>query len=214
MNSKTLFISLFSLAALVSYTTAHAVIISAQGDGGKGSQLGGPTGYALGIDPSTPRNGAAVSPHQRDTTIFNQRSMGLWKGCGQTIEYGVANIDSGTTKLVQKGMLPQVSAGGFLFMVLHQITGSGNGPYVCGIDKTGAGTKFSQLAVTRQVPGQSPILNAISVTQFPFQVAMPSDLKCTGQFGGKSNICMIRCQNFAINGPYGGCVPVQVVPPQ
>ena len=211
MHSKSLFISLFSLAALVSYTTAHAVIISAQGDGGKGSQLGGPTGYALGVDLSTPRNGAAVSPHQRDTTIFSQRSMNLWKDCGQTLQSGVIDVNSLTSKLVSKGSIPQVSPGGSLFMVLHQINGSGNGPFVCGIDKTGEGTKYSSLTVTRQVPGQSPTPNAVKTKQFPFQVAMPSDLKCTGKFGGKSNICTIRCQNFATSGPFGGCIPVQVV---
>ena len=214
MHFKALFICLFSISALVFYTSAFAVVLQAQGDGGSPSSglLSGPIGMALGVDPSTPRNGAAIDPHKRDTTIFKQRTFSMWKGCGQTIQSGVLQADILTPKLVQRGQVARVSAGGYLFMVLHQISGSGNGPYTCGVDQTGAGTSFpKKLEVSRQVPGQSPTLNAVVTTQFPFQVSMPTDLKCTGSYGGKNNICMIRCQNAAINGPYGACIPVQQV---
>ncbi len=214
MHFKALFICLFSLSALVFYTSAHSVILQAQGDGGrpKSSQPSGRIGMALGVDPSTPRNGAAVDPHQRDGSIFTQRSIKSWKGCGQTIQSGPIIPAKLTPQLVQRGQIAQVSAGGWLFMILHQITGDGNGPYTCGIDTTGAGTSYSQLTITRQVPGQSPYLNSVWATSFPLQAAMPADLKCTGSFGGMNNICLIRCQNSAVNGPFGGCVPVQVVP--
>lgn len=212
MHFKALFVCLFSLTALVLSTTAHAVILYAKGDGGSSSSFRqGPIGMALGVDPSTPRNGIAVNPHQRDTTIFKQGLMGSWYGCGQTKQSGFLNVIRLTLALVAKGEIAKVSPGGFLFMVLHQINGNGNGPYVCGIDKTGRGTKFSPLTVTRQVPGKSPTPNAVKTKRFPLQVAIPSDLKCLGQYEDMKNICMIRCQNKSFNGPYGACIPVQLV---
>ncbi len=214
MHFKALFICLFAISALVFETSAFAVVLSAQGDAGHPSnpQPSGPYGVALGVDPSTPRTGSAVDPHKRDTTIFKQRTFSTWKGCGQTIQSGVLQADILTPKLVQQGQIAKVSAGGYLFMILHQISGSGNGPYTCGIDQTGAGTSFpKKLEVDRQVPGQSPMMNTVVTTQFPFQVAMPTDLKCSGSYGGVKGICMIRCQNAATSGPYGACIPVRQV---
>ncbi|KAI6248486.1 hypothetical protein HI914_03175 [Erysiphe necator] len=38
-----------------------------------------------------------------------------------------------------------------------------------------------------------------------------ADQTCTGNMAGMSNICMVRCNNAANAGPFGGCVPVQLV---
>ncbi|KAF3287530.1 hypothetical protein TWF970_007250 [Orbilia oligospora] len=40
---------------------------------------------------------------------------------------------------------------------------------------------------------------------------LPTDLRCTGSYGNMKNICLIRCENKAANGPFGSCVPVQQI---
>lgn len=42
---------------------------------------------------------------------------------------------------------------------------------------------------------------------------MPAGVTCTGEMAGMSAVCMVRCQNPARAGPFGGCVPVQMVQP-
>jgi hypothetical protein len=202
--------------AMAGEARGHSVILSAQGL--KAGNPAGPVGQALAVDPSTPRTYAAVEPNQRDTTIFNQRAMSLWSGCGQTIEFGVHKPEELIPKLASKGQIAQALAGGQLSMVLHQINGDGNGPYTCAVDSTATARKGSwkKIEVAKQVPGQSPELNAVVTTQFPFIVNLPSDLQCTGSFAlangtVKKNICLLRCQNFAENGPYGACVPFELV---
>ncbi|KAK6540745.1 hypothetical protein TWF694_008136 [Orbilia ellipsospora] len=202
-----------TILVLAPTVKGHMNILSVQGLAKTGSPAG-PVGMVLGLDPSTPRTGAAIDPNQRDVTIFNQKAVVLWNGCGQSILNGVHNPATLIPKLVQKGQLAQVLAGGQLQMVVHQVNGDGNGPFQCYIDTActaGRGSFTKQATIAKQVPGQSPILNAIVTQQFPFVVNIPADLKCTGSFGSKSNVCLMRCQNNAINGPFGGCIPFEIV---
>jgi hypothetical protein len=201
-----------SMVALIPSVAAHANILNVQGL--KAGSPAGPVGMILGLDPSTPRNGQAVDPNQRDVTIFLQRSRSLWNGCGQSIEFGVLRPADLIPKLVAKGQIAQALAGGQLYMTLHQVNGDGNGPFTCAIDPTAAAGRGGfkvDASISRQVPGQNPTLNAVLTTQFPLIVNIPAGLECTGSFGGKNNICLMRCQNFAINGPFGGCIPFQLV---
>jgi hypothetical protein len=46
---------------------------------------------------------------------------------------------------------------------------------------------------------------------FPFKVAMPADAQCTGTVAGQTNVCMVKLVNPSGAGPFGGCVPVQMV---
>ncbi|KAF3914274.1 hypothetical protein AA313_de0209453 [Arthrobotrys entomopaga] len=207
----------FSTAAILAFVSSvhgHANIIAVQGL--KAGDPAGPQGMALGLDPATPRDGVAVDPNQRDTTIFIQRTLSLWEGCGQSIEFGVHNASSMIPELVQQGQIAQALPGGQLSMVFHQINGDGNGPFMCAIDTAAVGNRGSWkqmtgLTIATQVPGQSPILNAGTLVQYPFIVNIPANLKCTGSYGGKDNICLMRCQNYAVNGPFGGCIPFELV---
>ncbi|KAF3928284.1 hypothetical protein AA313_de0208727 [Arthrobotrys entomopaga] len=201
-----------TILVLAPSVKGHMNILSIQGL--KDGVPAGPVGFPLGLDPSTPRNGAAVAPNQRDVTIFNQKAVSLWVGCGQSIEYGVHNPATLIPKLVQRGQVAQALAGGQLQMTVHQVNGDGNGPFNCYIDSGCTATRGSftgRTTIAKQVPGQSPILNAVVTTQFPFVVNIPEDIKCNGTFAGKSNICLMRCQNSAINGPFGGCIPFELV---
>lgn len=46
---------------------------------------------------------------------------------------------------------------------------------------------------------------------FPFKVAIPAGTQCTGSAAGQSNMCIVKLVNPSGAGPFGGCVPVQMV---
>lgn len=188
------------------FVAGHALIISVQGlvDG----KQAGPVGQAIGYDRSVPLNGDL-----RHVPIFNQRGIATWNGCGQNILTGTLLAAKVAQAQVGRGEIAQALAGGQVFMVLHQVNGDGNGPFICGIDAaaTAARGSFKKLEIAKQVPGANPELNAVATTNHPLIINLPADLECTGTFGTKENICLIRCQNFAINGPFGSCAAIQIV---
>ncbi|KAK6496646.1 hypothetical protein TWF481_001637 [Arthrobotrys musiformis] len=121
-------------------------------------------------------------------------------------------IVSEVQKMVNSNSLPQVSTGGYLVMKIHQINADGAGPYECFIDYSGsAGQWTRKLAVQWQVKftGKKSTNNYGSLKNQQLRVKLPDDMNCSGSYGGKNNICMVRCQNSAPNGPFGGCVPIQ-----
>lgn len=94
----------FSLMASSSLVAGHGAIIAATGDaGGQGS--------AIGVDPSTPRDGTGRKPFQQDSTRFRGDAAAT---CGETLGGGDNAIDAGTAKVMQLNgaTLPQVTAGG------------------------------------------------------------------------------------------------------
>jgi hypothetical protein len=40
--------------------------------------------------------------------------------------------------------------------------------------------------------------------------AIPASQSCTGAVAGQDNVCLVRCQNDARAGPFGGVIPVQM----
>lgn len=80
------------------------------------------------------------------------------------------------------------------------------GPYACGIDPSGTGSRFLDLEVTKNVPGALG-LSATRQTAFDMKLKMPTDLNCVGGSDGKT--CVIRCRNSAFAGPFGGCAAVK-----
>ncbi|KAK6330484.1 hypothetical protein TWF696_003375 [Orbilia brochopaga] len=109
--------------------------------------------------------------------------------------------------------LPQATAGGYLNVTIHQVNADGAGPYNCRIDQYSiAADRWSptKLTVSIQIPGDQNSINAAgSLKSWPLQVKLPADLDCKGSFGGEGNICIVRCENQAVNGPFGGCIPFQ-----
>ncbi|KAK0653428.1 hypothetical protein DIS24_g6077 [Lasiodiplodia hormozganensis] len=207
----------------------HAAIIGAQGDaGGNGS--------AIGIVGSTPRDGTRRNPFQADATRFRGDAADT---CGETIGAGTNDVESGTQQVLAASgnTLPQVSPGGQLQMTLHQVNSDGAGPYTCMIDPTGTGTQWTQINVAQNVPGSrrgrnrdgeatdfvsssTPFFSAAPPSSLAHTVLirrrlqslvadMPAGMSCTGTVAGQTNVCMVRCQNPARAGPFGGCVPVQ-----
>ncbi|KAF3920953.1 hypothetical protein ABW20_dc0107664 [Dactylellina cionopaga] len=125
---------------------------------------------------------------------------------------GELNIETWTTSYVQKKTIPQVYAGGVLFMKLHQINPDGGGPYTCIIDYGGKAQQWESVNLTMlaQIPGVKG-LGPFQLKTQPLNAKLPENMKCTGTYGGAKKICMVRCHNEAPNGPFGGCVPIQQV---
>jgi hypothetical protein len=108
--------------------------------------------------------------------------------------------------------LPQVSPGGEISMTVHQVNSDGAGPYTCMIDSTGTGTQWVEMQVTTNIEGSRRGRNEdTEASDLPLTAAIPADQTCTGTVAGQENVCMVRCENPARAGPFGGCVPVQMV---
>jgi hypothetical protein len=96
-------------------------------------------------------------------------------------------------------------------MTVHQVNGDGAGPYKCMIDATGTGTNWQPITVTQNLEGNDRGRNRDTQMQdLPLTASIPAGQTCTGTVAGQSNICMVRCENPARAGPFGGCVPVQM----
>ncbi|KAF9738985.1 hypothetical protein PMIN01_01619 [Paraphaeosphaeria minitans] len=192
-----------SFGLMASQVAGHAAVIKAVGDaGGQGS--------AIGVDPNTPRDGTGRTPFQQDSTRFRGDAADV---CGETLGGGDNNVEAGTAQVMQLngGTLPQVNAGGMVMMTLHQVNGDGAGPYTAMIDATGTGTQWTPITVATNVDGNARGRNnANAKTDLPLNVAIPANQTCTGTVAGQSNVCMLRVQNPARAGPFGGCIPVQM----
>jgi len=204
MHSKIIATALFTMIAMVPQISAHSVVLKAVGDASTTA------GLALGFDETVPRDGTRRNPFQQDSTIFKQgnqaqRNVAAAKGCGRTLKAGensIANFD---------GPIAQVKEGGQLTMTVHQINADGAGPYTCMVDTTATGESFTAMQVVTDVPGKNGRDRTGQKTDFPLVVQMAAGTQCTGKVGATENVCMVRCQNPARAGPFGGCVPVQMV---
>ncbi|KAF6831485.1 cas1 appressorium specific protein [Colletotrichum musicola] len=191
-----------SLLAAAQLVAGHGAIIAAQGE------LGG-TGMALGIDPNTPRDGTRRDPFQADATRFKGNQADTF---GETIGAGDNDLETGTKTIMALtgDQLPQVRAGGTIDMTLHQVNGDGGGPYDCMINGDATGATWTNINVITTPPGQNSRNRAGAMTDFPMKAQIPADQTCTGTVAGQNNICLVRCQNAARAGPFGGIVPVQM----
>ncbi|KAF3286248.1 hypothetical protein TWF970_009794 [Orbilia oligospora] len=103
----------------------------------------------------------------------------------------------------------------------YQVNADGAGPLRCKISSTGQSSNWNPgwfyPPVKDQVPGSAkdkPFKAAGTMQLFPFTVTIPKNIKCNGPYEGKRSICMLRCENYALNGPFGGCLPFQLIPPE
>lgn len=104
--------------------------------------------------------------------------------------------------------LPTTADDGTVTMTFHQVNQDGAGPLTAQIDATSGGTDpaaFQDAQVTQNVPGIGiGGLSAASTTDFPVKVQMPAGMTCQGTAGGATNVCVVRMQNAALAGPFGG----------
>ena len=181
--------------------SAHGAITSIAG-------LNGVQGRAMGIKDSVPRTGSRARPFQGDTSIIRDGAIrsGQTGACGRTRLDGNLDMTKATDDIMSLngGQLPSVARGKDVTMSLHQINQDGAGPFRC--DWSSDGTTFTQMTVTRNVPGFLG-LSPVRATTMPLTVRVADNAPpCTAGSNGKT--CVIRCRNSAIAGPFGGCVPV------
>lgn len=126
------------------------------------------------------------------------------KTAAGTTEGGVAKA-AGTG--AQSG-LPTTADDGTITMTFHQVNQDGAGPLTAQIDATSGGTDpaaFQDAQVTQNAPGLGiGGLSAAQTTDFPVKVQMPQGMTCGGSAGGAQNVCIVRMQNSALAGPFGG----------
>ncbi|KAK9435665.1 cell surface protein (Mas1) [Metarhizium brunneum] len=104
--------------------------------------------------------------------------------------------------------LPTADENGEVTMVFRQINQDGAGPLSASIDATSGGTKaesFQNAEVTQNVPGLGfGGLSTATKTDFPLKVKMPAGMTCEAKVGSADNVCIVRVQNTAAAGPFGG----------
>jgi hypothetical protein len=104
--------------------------------------------------------------------------------------------------------LPTTSDDGTITMNFRQVNQDGAGPLTAQIDATSGGTDpaaFQDAKVTQDVPGLGiGGLSAASKADFPLKVQMPAGMTCSASVGGAQNVCVVRVQNSAAAGPFGG----------
>lgn len=163
---------------------------------------------ALGVDTSTPRDGTRRRPFQQDSTRFRGDQADTF---GETVGAGNNDLEQGTQAIMAEtgDSLPQVTPGGQVKMTLHQVNADGAGPYTCMINDDGTGADWDDIEVTQSPPGDDSRDRDGNTTDFPLTAAIPADQECTGTVAGQENVCLVRCQNGARAGPFGGVVPVQ-----
>ncbi|CAD6501051.1 BgTH12-06751 [Blumeria graminis f. sp. triticale] len=112
--------------------------------------------------------------------------------------------------------MPTCSDDGKVKMTYHQVNQDGAGPLTAMIDATSGGTDpdaFKSAEVTQNVPGIGiGGLSAAAVMDFPVEVQMPAGMTCSGTVGDAQNVCIVRMQNAAAAGPFGGSVAVTQSP--
>ncbi|KAF4955750.1 hypothetical protein FGADI_4321 [Fusarium gaditjirri] len=194
---------IFALFVAADLATAHSVITNAVGDAGG-------SGMALGVDTSTPRDGTRRRPFQTDATRFRGNAADT---VGETLAGGDNQIEQGTLDIMEEtgSQLPQVNPGGSLEMTVHQVNSDGAGPYTCMINADGTGTSWDNIQVTTNVEGNERGRNRDGeMGDFPLVASIPAGQTCTGSVAGEENVCLVRCQNPARAGPFGGVIPVQM----
>ncbi|KAK8049204.1 hypothetical protein PG994_010934 [Apiospora phragmitis] len=104
--------------------------------------------------------------------------------------------------------LPTTSDDGTIMMTFHQVNQDGAGPLKAAVDATSGGQDagaFKDATVKTNVPGLGiGGLSAAQTMDFPVAVQMPEGMTCQGSVGGASNVCIVRLQNAAVAGPFGG----------
>lgn len=191
-----------TLLALIPLVYGHGAII-------KATAPGGGSGMALGVDSSTPRDGTRRDPFQQDSTRFKGDAA---DSVGETLGGGTNNLEAGTQAIMAEtgDMLPQVTPGGQIQMTVHQVNGDGAGPYKCMVNADGTASTWTDINVTTNVPGNNGRNRDGAETDFPLNAEIPANQACTGTVAGQENVCLVRCQNPANAGPFGGVVPVQM----
>lgn len=210
---------------------ADTSIIRTREMGGKASALGRTQGggavdagaaiasfMGTGAGAAAPAAGAATAANKKRQLLAGLLG-GKGKGAGAGAAGGAAagtktaagTTEGGVAAAAGQGAssgLPTTADDGTITMTFHQVNQDGAGPLTAAIDATSGGTDpaaFQDATVMQDVPGIGiGGLSAASTMDFPVKVQMPQGMTCQGTAGGASNVCIVRMQNAALAGPFGG----------
>lgn len=161
-------------------------------------------GNASASDVKAAREIHLASMHRRSLVV--RAADGGAKTPKDSVETGV----KAATGAGAKSGMPTCADDGTVKMTLHQVNQDGAGPMTAMVDPTSGGTDpkaFMPAQVTQNVPGIGiGGLSAAQTTDFQMAVQMPAGMTCSGSVGGASNVCIIKAQNDAIAGAFGGSV--------
>jgi len=178
------------------------------------NEMGSNKASALGRTKSGPVDAASAIATFMGNGSNNKRQVGKKAAKGATgagTKTAAGTTEQGVSKAAGQGAsagLPTCSDSGEITMTFHQVNQDGAGPLTAQIDPTSAGTDasaFKDAQVTQNVPGIGiGGLSAAQTTDFPVKVQMPAGMTCSGSAGGANNVCVVRLQNAALAGPFGG----------
>jgi hypothetical protein len=172
--------------------------------------MGGAAGGATAATGATGAKKGAAARGLLDALTGGKAGAG---GAGGAAAGGAASgaMETGVAASAGVGAtsgLPTTADDGTVTMTFHQVNQDGAGPLTAMIDATSGGTDpaaFKTAQVTQNVPGIGiGGLSAAAVKDFPVKVQMPAGMTCSGTAGGASNVCVVRLQNAALAGPFGG----------
>jgi hypothetical protein len=181
------------------------------------TQGGGPVNAANAVGTFVGNgNGATKSNNNNKRQLFGGKSKGTTAatgggatGAGQKTAKGTK--ESGVSAAAGTGAmsgLPTSADDGTITMTFHQVNQDGAGPLTAAVDGTSGGTDptaFKQAQVTQNVPGLGfGGLSGATTTDFPLKVQVPAGMTCSATVGGVNNVCIVRVQNSALAGPFGG----------
>ncbi|KAK6528102.1 hypothetical protein TWF281_009355 [Arthrobotrys megalospora] len=191
--------------------------------------LGQGCGTSLSLIYHYYNNNNLRAPHPSNQVITPAKLKGaeLWKHrnwhffMGPIPAGAYAQTKALTLQYANGKQIAQATPGGWIEIVTFQVNTDGAGPFRCRLDETGTGQHFgSWLVIDKQPPPgfgsaglKSKFPNGVGKRHF-LRVQIPGKVQCKAQFGSVKNVCQLRCENIAQNGPFGGCVPFQVIYPQ
>ncbi|EPS41828.1 hypothetical protein H072_4236 [Dactylellina haptotyla CBS 200.50] len=125
------------------------------------------------------------------------------------------------TKRKLKTGIPRIAPGKTFVVITEEFSGK-NRLINCRIDYKGTASSWTRQLKNvgciqggrRETKGACTRDKLRRITGYRF--AIPKDLNCRGVYGpfsGIRDICMIRCQDAAENGPFGACIPAKQVRP-
>ncbi|EPS36539.1 hypothetical protein H072_9931 [Dactylellina haptotyla CBS 200.50] len=213
-----------AVLSLTSSVYAHAVIIDAYGDSSNVH------GYGLGYDSSIKRGGTwavtSQNPFQRDCPVFKSpivpsypnRKVRIYISTGCRITISGINVwaKANNPKKLKDATWAQNNK--WWYKKLVPETTQINVPSsITTMAKNNMIPARKELDDTAYCPKERPrrtskfsVFHRGSKKFHWVTVTLPANLDCKGSYGGKDNICLVRCENYAI---FGGCVPFQQVMP-
>ncbi|OCK91956.1 uncharacterized protein K441DRAFT_706988 [Cenococcum geophilum 1.58] len=164
---------------------------------------GGPVDAAKAITAFMGGSGNATANKERGAAAGGATSGGTKTPKGTT-EDGVAK----TAGIGAIFGLPTCADDGTITMTFRQVNQDGASSLTAAVNPTSRGTDpaaFQTAQVTQNILGIGVgDLSDATTTEFPVKVQMPAGMTRSGSVGGASNACIVRLQNSALAGPFGG----------